>query len=319
MHQQFEKRVSLGQHMKKTYFLFITALCFNALAMDKVIYGYDNRVEGIDSAMRLELKSVAAMVAEEELKLMNGGYRVRHYSTLNNVRGKRTCSDMRFRSQPTISTCTGFLIAPDKLLTAGHCLLKEGQRAKNKITNACMFNKWVFDYNNNLVGEDEIKFKSSQVASCERIIDGAFNDDYDYAIVKLDKKIRQKSFDLTYALSDYDLESSLKVLGHPSGLPSKVAFSGRIKKKTPSFITTDLDTFAGNSGSPVLNSYGEVIAILVSGETDFYWDERRKCYTENRCDSFNGECSISQFDRAQGEKAFKLSKIKTKILKALRD
>ncbi len=304
--------------MQKSFILLSVLISINTLAKDKVVYGHDNRVEGTRSPLRYQLKAVAAMIDEDELKKNDSLYIARHYSTLNNVRGKRTCSNLRFRSQPTIGSCTGFLIAPNKLLTAGHCVLKEGQRIKNRSTSSCLYNKWVFDYNLNDVRSDEVRFNSSRVASCKKIIDGAFNDYYDYAIIELNKPINASPLNLSYDYSDYQNGKSVMTLGHPSGLPSKVTAGARIKRNQQNFIITDLDTFAGNSGSPVLNNYGEVIAILVSGEIDYFYDKKKRCYRENRCTSVNGTCDTMMFMGPQGEKASKLSAIKTNILKALR-
>mgnify|MGYP002404305880 CR=1 FL=1 len=59
------------------------------------------------------------------------------------------------------------------------------------------------------------------------------------------------------------------VVGHPSGLPMKVA-PGRVQFVTPRLIMMDTDTFGGNSGSPVLNAEtGEVEGIFFRGGLDY--------------------------------------------------
>ncbi len=60
------------------------------------------------------------------------------------------------------------------------------------------------------------------------------------------------------------------MLGHPWGLPLKIAGGGKVVKNEHSesrfFFEAMLDTFSGNSGSPVLNEATlEVEGILVVG------------------------------------------------------
>jgi len=61
------------------------------------------------------------------------------------------------------------------------------------------------------------------------------------------------------------------VIGHPVGLPVKVAGDAKVRDASPRyFVMTDLDTFGGNSGSAVFNAKTKLIeGILVRGGTDF--------------------------------------------------
>src|SRR5690606_25377246 len=55
-------------------------------------------------------------------------------ATQNNV---TFCSSERFTEQPNPGMCSGFLIAPDLIATAGHCVT---------LDNFCEEYEWVFDY-----------------------------------------------------------------------------------------------------------------------------------------------------------------------------
>ena len=63
----------------------------------------------------------------------------------------------------------------------------------------------------------------------------------------------------------------MHVIGHPVGLPAKVAGGAIVRDNTPNpFFVANLDTYGGNSGSPVFNSRTHrVEGILVRGERDF--------------------------------------------------
>ncbi len=64
---------------------------------------------------------------------------------------------------------------------------------------------------------------------------------------------------------------SLFVIGHPNGLPTKFADDAKVRENTPaSYFVANLDTYGGNSGSPVFNRENyQVEGILVRGDTDF--------------------------------------------------
>jgi len=60
------------------------------------------------------------------------------------------------------------------------------------------------------------------------------------------------------------------VLGHPCGLPLKYADNAVVRDNSKaSFFVANLDTYAGNSGSPVFNAAHEVEGVLARGERDF--------------------------------------------------
>jgi hypothetical protein len=61
------------------------------------------------------------------------------------------------------------------------------------------------------------------------------------------------------------------VIGHPCGLPQKLARGARVRNNThAAYFVANLDTYGGNSGSPVFNggSY-QLEGILVRGQKDF--------------------------------------------------
>ena len=90
------------------------------------------------------------------------------------------------------------------------------------------------------------------------------------------------------------------VIGHPSGLPTKVAEGASVRSVDTAFFTANLDTYGGNSGSAVFNSLsGEVEGILVRGETDYVFDNERSCHSSYHCG--DDECS--------GEDVVKISEV----------
>ena len=75
----------------------------------------------------------------------------------------------------------------------------------------------------------------------------------------------------------------LFVIGHPCGLPQKYAPGAKVRDNTPApFFVANLDTYGGNSGSPVFNATSyKVEGILVRGENDFVTNGT--CYVSLVC------------------------------------
>src|SRR6185295_6557109 len=73
------------------------------------------------------------------------------------------------------------------------------------------------------------------------------------------------------------------VIGHPAGLPTKVAGGAAVRDEKPAgYFTANLDTYGGNSGSAVFNAVtGLVEGILVRGENDYVW--KGSCRVSNVC------------------------------------
>ena len=92
----------------------------------------------------------------------------------------------------------------------------------------------------------------------------------DYALVRLDRPVEGHK-PLVLASEDADKHDTVYVMGHPSGLPIKYAGGAHVLSSwgfNP-YFKANLDTYGGNSGSPVFNADHEVVGILVRGDTDF--------------------------------------------------
>ena len=79
-----------------------------------------------------------------------------------------------------------------------------------------------------------------------------------------------------------EVGEDLVVIGHPTGLPTKIADGANVRRRAGTYFVANLDTYGGNSGSAVFNANtGVVEGILVRGETDYRRDYRRNCRVSN--------------------------------------
>lgn len=248
---------------------------FNSQANEKVVYGDDNRVDVFAStnSMYVELsKSTAAMISGSSLsKTSNGEVSIKGRS----LEARGMCKSERFSAQKSAANCSGFLVGENLLVTAGHCI-------KNQ--SSCNSYKWVFDYKVDFENQFDFTVPATSVYSCKRIIKTVLDRGTmdDYALIELDRKVTDRRV-LDFRTSGKPaVGDKLVVIGHPSGLPSKIADGAEIRSLEGKYFSANLDTYGGNSGSAVFNAATGVIeGILVRGATDYVYDSNQGCRVTN--------------------------------------
>lgn len=259
--------------MFKLLISLLFTVSFSVNSEINVIYGDDNRIEPYEASAKWETISLstAAMIEPSKLKLVDNGYKI---VSSNMGSYLSACSDERFIDQPTAAMCSGFLIKDDVLVTAGHCI---------KTLNDCNSYKWVFDYRI----DNEI-IPTNSVYGCKEIIKTVLsrNDSNDFAIIKLDRKVVDRSPLQIRESGIVSIGDGMTVIGHPTGLPTKIAGGANVRSIKGTYFIANLDTYGGNSGSAVFNDEGIVEGILVRGETDYV--SRNGCRISNRISNNGG-------------------------------
>ncbi len=268
--------------MKGIIFLvFIFIIAQGVSARNKVVYGEDNRLDYYQSTntMYKELAlSTAAMISNDNLSF-NGDIVEIEAPTLA---GYGVCSSELFAAQMIPANCSGFLVGDDILVTAGHCMQSSGD---------CRNSKWVFDFAVKYAGDDASMVETSSVYSCKKILSQSLDENTanDFAIIKLDRKVTGRAPLKFRTEGKLKTGTPLVVIGHPTGLPTKIAAGANVRSINDVFFTANLDTFGGNSGSAVFNgNTGEVEGILVRGDTDYLYNSYNDCYKPNYCE--NSSC-----------------------------
>lgn len=236
-------------------------LCFASAPDIDVIYGDDDRQDVYQSQDKLlvELsRASAALISDQFLKYEDGSYEIGGLT----LEQKGICSSERFADQPSVASCSGFLVSEKVLVTAGHCV---------KSAKSCDSAKWVFDFRLSK-GQGNIRVPDSSVFECKKVISRVLDNTTkkDFAVIELDRAVIGRTpmnFRKEGRASEGD---PLAVIGHPSGLPTKISDQGSVRKVKPNYFVTNLDTYHGNSGSAVINTRtGLVEGILVRGDSDF--------------------------------------------------
>ena len=237
------------------------ALVSALLEKERVIYGVDDRQDMFavtDQKIRRDADCVAGMFRSNQV--VDNGDGTVNVATSNFGAAFNLCASEPFRHQPIGPICSGFFVGKDLLVTAGHCV-----NAGNIGSTWFVFG---FRMKNATTPPDtrlEAYLGKEVIA---RALDpiGA-----DYALVRLTRKVANHKAAKLRESGKIRNNQAVHVIGHPSGLPTKFAGGASVRDNAPSkFFVANLDTYGGNSGSPVFNSKThKVEGILVRGETDF--------------------------------------------------
>jgi V8-like Glu-specific endopeptidase len=244
---------------------FILGLISLGFASPDVVYGPDSRKDLFEVKHKPYIKwaqSVAAMVPKTAVtfKDKTSVFKGMPLATkLKESYNMPLCEGEKFAGQPSLGRCSAFLVAPDTMVSAGHCF--SGKE--------CEENYLVFNFVARYESQRDFNGLKQDVYKCKEVLHQTFSDAADYAIIKLDRSVTGVT-PLKLASSSPSPYSPVILIGHPSGLPMKIADDAIVISSTASSFTASLDSFAGNSGSPVINPLnGEVQGVLVNGQGDY--------------------------------------------------
>lgn len=251
-----------------------TADPFNLDSTDsRGAYGPDDRQEATDAKGYEEfVRATAVMINKKKLK-----GNVVNCPTLRQNLSYRYGTDnfgdnVNFLDQAACSNCTGFLIAPDVLVTAGHCIEK---------MKDCNDYVWVFDYTKDLYHSKysgNITLEKEDIFTCEDILSTTLvRNGGDYAVIKLNRKSNRSPYRFRVS-GKIGMYEDVFMIGAPSGLPLKFADNAWVSDNDATHhFEANLDAFGGNSGGPVFDRAGWIEGILVRGASDYKYDQSCDC------------------------------------------
>lgn len=261
----------------------VSLTCFSALALSlkpNVVYGNDDRKDFYQETNLHYLELSDSTVALVETNHISPFQKVLKLTTSSYKDDYGLCESEPFANQQTGAFCSGFLVAPDLIATAGHCAEAV----------ACKDMSFVFGYKMDSENSDPSMMAPSQVYKCAEVIASEVTRNQDYALIRLDRLVADHAI-LSLMKEDIQEKSDLVMMGHPAGLPLKIAAGAQVRSVQTGYFSANTDSFGGNSGSAVFNSDGEVAGILVRGEQDFAYDSENSCVRSNVCldDGCRGE------------------------------
>lgn len=256
-----------------------------ASADDPAIYSQDNRMEWYEAQSSPSAQQAArsTLVMFRKNILESSGpsqFTIRSQTLASRY---NLCSDQRFREQPSYGTCSGFLVAPNILATAGHCVNSQAD---------CLTKAFALDFMYSAPGQNLTQVEASKVFYCKNLVSRFLDDKgVDYALIELDRDVAGRTPLTLSATPVVSARTPVTLIGYPSGMPLKIAEGAEVLTGfNPSYFLSNVDAFGGNSGSPIINSNtGAVEGILVRGASDYM--DRGSCKVARVCTTAtcNGE------------------------------
>ncbi|MDA8792387.1 trypsin-like peptidase domain-containing protein [Bacteriovoracaceae bacterium] len=244
----------------------------------KSIYGDDNRQDLFnveDPLIHQQATAVGGLMAKWHLKDSEDPNLFR-VSAIN-LKDNGVCEEERFSNQYVAPVCTGFLVGPNLVMTAGHCATKY----------FCEKYVWAFNYRyQHNDQEQDLFIKKAHVSTCEKVIyrieKNPFKGGNDIGLIKLTKSIPIEPLKLNLKRK-VKKNAGLYMIGHPSGLPLKLTDDGKTTKVKKWYFKHNLDSFGGNSGSPVFNAKTKLVeGVLSRGRADYFTPEGKNCKMAKR-------------------------------------
>ena len=246
----------------------------------KSIYSIDDRLlidDNTDEKIKKLSRSVAFIFFKDDLVDPNeANNSTTIFSNLlqdDPPYGSNYCPTEKFASHHAYKkACSGFLVTKDILITAGHCF-----RSKND----CHRKLIAFDVRAEKETEKGFQINNKDIFQCSKILSVSnvnADSDLDFAIIQLDHKADRPTLKFREAKKIED-DASVYMIGHPLGLPLIYTSNAKVLDNSgENIFKATLDSFHGNSGSPVFNSTNDwVEGVLVSGEADEEYDREQKC------------------------------------------
>jgi ricin-type beta-trefoil lectin protein/trypsin-like peptidase len=229
----------------------------------KVIYGVDDRQDlfAVSDAAVLQDADGAVALFDASDVVDNGNgtstLQTTNYGTTYNL-----CASEPFRTQPTGAFCSGFLVASNVVATAGHCM-DTGNLAKVRFVFG--FRMANANTANTVLSNGNI-YRGVELLGRTLASNGA-----DWSVVRLDRAVLNHRITRVRFGGRIANNQAIHVIGHPSGLPTKYAPGANVRDNGPAaFFIANLDTYGGNSGSPVFDAQTHLVeGVLVRGENDY--------------------------------------------------
>lgn len=263
------------------------------------IYNIDNRelITQESSAQVKKLANSVALIFNSDDLITEHGQQLIFANLLSDTPpvGQNVCSDELFATHHAYrSACSGFLVGEDLLATAGHCF-EDQYSCDNQLI--------AFDVDSDSEINRGFKAIDKNIYRCKEIVSQIydFETKQDYAVIKLDRKSERTPLKLR-TTGKLSLTDKVFMIGHPLGLPLVYSPESEINENSnPLFFKTKINSFHGNSGSPIFNAKTFLVeGILVRGEEDFKMDK------QGNCQRYMKYSSTSNTDKLKSEGATRI-------------
>lgn len=260
------------------------------------IYGSDSRKElyeaQVSAAHKAVARATAIVVGPRGFQDIDASGAILNATTLSQkMRGELggpLCSTERFLDQPAPGFCSAFLIAPDLVATAGHCI---------NLQTPVHATSYVFGFAYDRAGDPDVRrVPASDVYRGVTVVGHLYNPNeiphsditsrelwHDWAVVQLDRPVTGRA-PVDLRTTPIARGESVTAIGHPSGVPTKVTAGRVVDASKQLYFNTDLDIYQGNSGSLVADPNGRALGIVIRGTGGRSFEQTSSgCFASKYC------------------------------------
>ncbi|MCR9139578.1 MAG: serine protease [Alphaproteobacteria bacterium] len=282
----------------------------------RVIYGSDDRKDWheLGDAERLMAGSSVSLFASKDVVEESETHVKLRTTSLKEKVGLCVDGKEAFADQQSGAFCSGVLVASDKVLTAGHCLRELSDNVRGYFADEISF---VFGFHATQEQKNgRTRIPKTHVFVGREALDGEKSaDGTDWGLVQLDRAVPE---DLARPVAKVSTETAERgqkvfVIGYPTGLPLKFARNAEIRDSSNEvFFVANLDTYGGNSGSPVYDQEEQsLLGLLVRGDTDYVRCKQSQCFRlgECECETACLRSNVCPTTGCRGEDVMRISEI----------
>lgn len=248
--------------MKKIILVLTLAISSQAFAL----YEEDNRVDYYklsDEKMKETAKSVAIQIYKDELK----GWTFNRYWEIvtRPLINYDVCRQERFSDQSRMrNDCSAVLIGPRHLLLPGNCI------TEHYCDNDLFY--WMFNYHLESSAPMDLNRKRENFYKCDKVVRRVFdpNTAISYTVIELNKDVvGVKPVKISKQL-DIGPAEELVAIGHPAGLPLKIAGEAYVADQNDTHFLVSSDIAGRSKGAAIFNAKSyELEGMLIDGRPDF--------------------------------------------------
>src|SRR3989344_1291385 len=209
-----------------SFFLFSSTIFAQTNFFDEVIpsviYGDDDRYDYFEIQEHKYRQAADASLAIIDSEFFedegNGWIKIKaeRYGVDNEL-----CSEERFFDQPSAPYCSGVLIRPNLVLTAGHCF---------QSVRDCRASKFIFNYKMAARGSLLERLASSEIYDCAKLYRHNNTKSGDFALVQLDRPVLGHQPASYRSNGGIALGDKVFAVGYPVGLPMKFALNAKVRR-----------------------------------------------------------------------------------------
>lgn len=235
-----------------------------------VVYGPDGRrelYETDDPELRALAASTAVAFMESSDLVEADGKVELGVPSLGEAQG--LCPAEPFAVQPSVALCSGLLVGPDLVLTAGHCA-RDWPCDEVRLVTGFFYTE---EGSPSGPTTDDV-YRCREVVLSEHSAPTE-TPRLDYGFVRLDRAVTgyvDREIAVRAGSSPLNEGEPVVLFGFPSGIPLKIDTSGVVtdpREESLDYFVSNSDSFEGNSGSPVFDGAGSLIGIQNRGATDY--------------------------------------------------